>query len=681
MTAVLGVYTGHDPGACLLVDGRLVAMIEEERLTRFKHGLPKSVRHLWGEFNGRFGYFPWASLSYCLRAGGLSIDELDGLVLSEDADATAMIELLPVKDRSKVLVSRQPRGGAHHYRHALTAFWGSPFEQAAVLVIDGDGTVDERGYEAESGYLFTDRQGGWRDVFKNRYPLGEGLRQGLGWAYEYVSAMLGFAAHRVGYLGEPGKTMGLAPFGARCEELGEPWFGLGPGFQLDFTRFHEWLVRTGNHKRLRFDSRELAIIQDEGAISVEARNIAWKVQAELEQALLHLARELQRQTGQERLCLAGGVALNSVANGLIAAQGPFKEVWIQPAAADSGQAMGLAFHGHLMLEERKKATERVPVAPIGHAFGGRTYEHAAVKALVQASGLSFQELVDDVALAEDAAGELAQGRFLGWFQGGSEYGPRALGHRSILADPRGAEVKDVLNARVKFREAFRPFAPSALRERAEEVFDLGGRESPYMLLVVGVREEWRAKVPAITHVDGTARVQTVDRAVDPLYHSLISAFARRTGVPLVLNTSFNLRGMPIVETPHDALQCFLYTDMDALYLGRIKVRRPDPARLFPSAAPGWRFVVENRLSWGGQALLVRYEPEGEGRREKPVELRPLPELVQLCTLLDGRTSIAQGLQQVLGGPPGADVLAAAVEVIQRLLRAGAMQLRVGSLTL
>ena len=678
MTAVLGVYTGHDPGACLLVDGRLVSMIEEERLTRFKHGLPKSVRGLWSDFNGRFGYFPWASLTYCLRAGGLTLEELDGLVLSEDADATAMIEMLPIKDRSKVLVSREPRGGAHHFRHALTAFWASPFERAAVLVIDGDGTVTEQGYEAESGYLFTDRQGAWRDVFKNRYPLGDGLRAGLGWAYEYVSALLGFSATRVGYLGEPGKTMGLAPFGQPSPELETPWF-VSRGFQVDFTAFHDWLLRTGNVKRLRFDTTELALIQDERAIPADARDLAWKVQAELERAMLHLVQELHRATGAERLCLAGGVALNSVANGLVATKGPFREVYIQPAAADNGQAMGLAFHGHLMLQEQRAAAARVPIAPVPHAFGGRSYEHAAVGKLLEATGLQVKELASDQALAEDAAEELSRGRFLGWFQGGSEYGPRALGHRSILADPRGPQVKDHLNARVKFREGFRPFAPSVLAEQAGEVFELEG-ESPYMLLVVPVREAWRERVPAITHVDGTARVQTVQAGVDPLYHALISAFARRTGVPLVLNTSFNLRGMPIVESPHDALQCFLFTDMDALYLGRWKVLRPDPARLFPSAAPGWRFVAENRLAWGGQSLLVRYEREAEGHG-KTVELRPVPELIQLCSVLDGRTSLLQGLRGVLGGEPAPDVVAASLEVIQRLLRAGAMQLRVGAVVL
>ena len=223
--------------------------------------------------------------------------------------------------------------------------------------------------------------------------------------------------------------------------------------------------------------------------------------------------------------------------------------------------------------------------------------------MLEASDLEFGELKDDCALAEDAAAELAQSRIIGWFQGGSEYGPRALGHRSILADPRGTDSKDQLNARVKFREPFRPFAPSVLFERASEVFELKG-ESPYMLIVAPVRDSWRERVPAITHVDGTARIQTVDAARDRLFHAMISAFARRTGVPLILNTSFNLHGMPIVETPRDALQCYLSTEMDALYLGRLKVGRPDPARLFPSVARGWRLVVENTLGLSGSSLQI-----------------------------------------------------------------------------
>jgi hypothetical protein len=238
-------------------------------------------------------------------------------------------------------------------------------------------------------------------------------------------------------------------------------------------------------------------------------------------------------------------------------------------------------------------------------------------------------------------------------------------------------MKDHLNARVKFREPFRPFAPSVLRERCNEVFELAC-ESPYMLLVAPVREAWKTKLPAITHVDGTARIQTVDRGVDSLYHLLISTFEKKTGVPLVLNTSFNLRGMPVVETPRDALQCFIYTDMDALYLGRFKVGRPQPSKLVPRAPVGWKLVVENELSWTGAQLKVRYET-GEKDRKRTVPVRPLPQLVSLCAALDGKRSLAEAMSVALEGErPAAEVVLGIVLFVQSLLRAGALEVRVGS---
>jgi carbamoyltransferase len=675
VTNILGVYTGHDQSVCLLKDGEIAFLIEEERLTRVKHGLPKAVRNLWADFNGAFGYFPWASVAYCLDAAGLGIDELDAIVLPEDAVGTAMASLIPIKDKRKILVSNEPAGGEHHYRHALSAFLASPFERAAVLVVDGDGSIDKNAYEAETGYFFKDRKPRHREVFKNRYPVGgmpSGLRGGLGWTYDYVSAVLGFVNTKIAYLSEPGKTMGLAPYGRANPALGS-WIARD-GWKLDFQAFHEWLVTSGLANLVSFESREKALVQNENAIAQDARDLAWKVQAELEAVMVHFAERLQADTGAKDLCLAGGVALNSVANGLIVKRGIFERVFVQPAAADNGQAIGLAYWGH------GKVAEKTPILPIRHAFGGKPYPADEVRALLKASGLPFSELPDDAALAKDAASELLASKIVGWFQGGSEYGPRALGHRSILADPRAPGMKDHLNARVKFREPFRPFAPSALRERAAEVFDLKG-ESPYMLIVADVREEWRARVPAITHVDGTARVQTVDREVDPLYHALISAFAASAGVPLVLNTSFNLRGMPVVETPRDALQCFLYTEMDALYLGRFKVGRPDAARLVPVVAPGWRFVVENEIGWGGTALRVRYE-SGSGDKKKTVPVRPLPALVGLGTALDGKRTLKDALTAVNGGvSPDADALAASVVFVQGLLRAGALKLRLGSLEL
>ena len=672
MTTVLGIYTGHDQSACLVRDGEILVAIEEERLTRVKHSLPKDLRDLWPRFRGRFGYFPWASLSYCLEAGGLGLDELDALVLSEDAASTDLVSILPLKDKSKILIASEPVGGAHHYRHALSTFLASPFSEAAVLVMDGDGGVTSEGYEAETGYRFSDRRGSYEEVFKNRYPLGEGLRGGLGWTYDYVSAILGFVATEIGYLSQPGKTMGLAPYGAPSPELAEPWIE-SQGFKLDFAPFHEWLEAAGHSERLRFDSRERALIQSEAQISRQAKDLAWKVQHELEEAALHLARELHAATGAKQLCLAGGVALNSVANGRIAREGPFEEVFVQPAADDRGQAIGLAYQGYLKLQAARDAPE---VAPIAHAYGGKRYPDKACKLLLKRAMLSYRELKGPT-LAREAAAKLAAGQIVAWFQGGSELGPRALGHRSILADPRQADMKERLNARVKFRESFRPFAPSVLAERAAEVFELAG-QSPYMLQVAPVREPWRARVPAIVHEDGTARVQTVTAASQPTYRALIEAFAEQTGVPLLLNTSFNLRGEPIVESPEDALRTFCYTEIDVLYLGPYEVKAPASSRVFPRLATGWELVVENRIDRGDPRLKVWFE---EAESAKKVPVRPLPELVALVTALDGKRSLQEAMQVALEGAPAPDVAKACERFVRLMLRSGPLALRVGDLDL
>lgn len=671
---VLGVYSGHDGGACLLRDGAVAVMVEEERLTRFKHAVPRDLKSLWGRFRGRFGYFPWASITYCLQAAGIGLDDLDAFAVSSDEEGD-LAALVPLKERERLIVSARFPGGVHHYHHALSGFFASPFERAAVLVVDGDGSRSAGGYEAESGYLFSDRTGACEEVFKNRYPDG-GLRCGLGWAYEYVSAILGFVETRVADLGQPGKTMGLAPYGS-ASALDMPWIG-AQGFQLDFAPFHDWLQRSGQEKRLRFDTRELALIQEESWIPSEAADLAAKVQADLEEALLHLVRELHAATGADALCLAGGVQLNSVANGRIVREGPFKQVFIQPAASDCGQALGIAYEGARVLAERRGET--LALQPMRHAYLGRDYAREEVLELLQATGLPYVEFESEAELCADAARELAAGRFVGWFQGGSEVGPRALGHRSILADPRGDTVKDVLNARVKFREGFRPFAPSVLLERAEEVFELAG-PSPFMLEVVPVKEEWRAQIPAVVHVDGTARVQTVDAAASPLYHALLSAFAAETGTPLLLNTSFNLRGMPIVESPRDALQCFLYTELDALYLGRVKVPRLSLARRRPRVRAGWRLVIEQRFSWGGPELVGRYEPVESGdpnqSSAKPVDLGSSPETIMLCRLLNGVRTLAEALSEADGARPSEERLAVAEGLIRQLLREGALELVVG----
>jgi carbamoyltransferase len=662
---ILGIYSGHDLGACLLCDGAIAACIAEERLTRVRHGLTLRARGLWEEFNGRFGYFPWASVEYCLSVGGIELGELDAIVLSGSFDRS-VVDLLPMRDKKKLLFADEPAGGHHHYMHALSAFYASQFDHAAVLIVDGDGSVTAEGYEAESGYRFGDRSGGYTEVFKNRYPSAQ-RKSGLGWMYELVSAILGFVDTRCGYMAEPGKTMGLAPYGTPDADLSEDWIALD-GMRLDFQGFHDFLDESRLLESASFTSRDRALIQNEARIPTHAIRLAAKVQRELERALLHLVRELHMQTKEKYLCMAGGVALNSVANGLIAATGPFEKVFIQPAAADDGQAIGLAYYGHLKL-----CLDR-PIAPMRHAFGGRSYDRKEMLSLLDRCRFDRVEFPTDEDLAEDAAGALALSQIIGWFQDGSEIGPRALGHRSILADPRDPGMKDYVNARVKFREPFRPLAPSVLAERAQEVFELEG-ESPYMLIVASVRSAWRNRLGAITHVDGSARIQTVERAVDPLFYALIASFCRRTGVPVVLNTSFNLRGRPIVESPRDALQAFLFAELEAIYLGRLKVRRPSLDHLYPLLSSRWRFSLTHRLEDGRADVEATLEPR-DGSVRPIVVSNPL--LAGVLSEVNKERSLMAALEAALDGDtPTADDRDAALRGVQELLRKEILQLRVG----
>ena len=678
---IMGVYLGHDLGACLLRNGEIVVMIEEERLNRFKHGRPNDLAGLWGSYAGKFGYFPWASVCYCMEAANLMIDDLDAIVLGDalwasDA-ATTIKSVIPIKDKSKVIFVDEPQSGVHHFHHALSGFLASPFEEAAVLVVDADGNSNEEGYEAETGFYFESRQGKYRQIFKNRYRDRKVPRSGIGWTYEQVTLLLGFANTKV-FISDAGKTMGLASYGRPRPEFGNPWIR-PDGFRLDFSGFHEWLRESGNDARVLSYQDGLATRADK--ISQYAKDLAFKAQSELEGALLHLARELYRATGSKNLCLTGGVALNSTANGIITSKGPFKHVFIQPAANDGGQAIGLAYHGHQLLTANARSSSEslyiarpdLEIRPIKHNYGGRTYRRDEIEELLLASDLSFRELPSDESLAEEAAQELTERRILGWFQGGSEYGPRALGHRSILANPDREEMKHLLNSRVKFRESFRPFAPSVLLDRASEVFELTG-ESPYMLLVVPVAGTWKRRVPAITHVDGTARVQTVDPEIEPLYHALISAFERKTGIPLVLNTSFNLRGMPIVESPYDALQCFLYTDMDSLYLGRFRVGRPDPARLFLSTSPGWKLIAGSQIDSGKRLLICKHMDSS-----RQIMVDAAQEFLDLCEALDGARSLRSAYDQACSENASLPI-EDAICAIQSLVREGVMQMRVGKLT-
>lgn len=499
--------------------------IQRERISRFKHHGSLHDKVLGGRFpRSRDDQL----IDYCLDAAGLG--------------------------RSGVQVVWGQRG-LHHLYHALSAFIPGPFEEAAVLVLDGRGSsrdeVEPGGawWEAEHQSVYVGRGDRLTLVDKRFAPVP--VSTGLGGLYHEVSNYLfGEEVWPVNQHWE-GKTMGLAPYGTPAPDR-FPMIELGPQGTVTCSRAWRAAV-TGKHGRWEDDFQQSA-------------DLAATVQAALEEGLLHIARWIHETTGMRRLCYAGGVALNGVANHRLLREGPFEELWIPPYCHDGGQSVGIALHAHLEAGGARAAWT------LDHDYLGRTYSDAAIeRALAETPGLRYRRLPDDERLCRETAEALAAGKIVAWFQGGSEFGPRSRGHRSILCDPRRADMKDVLNRRVKAREWFRPFAPSVLVEDASRYFDLGV-PSPFMLLVAPVRSEFRHILPAITHVDGTARLQTVDDREGDLYPRLIRAFRDTTGIGVLLNTSFNKRG-PIVETPEDAVEVFLSADMDVLCLGRFMAER------------------------------------------------------------------------------------------------------------
>ncbi|HEY9378585.1 MAG TPA: carbamoyltransferase C-terminal domain-containing protein, partial [Jiangellaceae bacterium] len=437
----------------------------------------------------------------------------------------------------------------HHEAHAASAFFASPFDEAAVLTLD-------RGGDFLSTTLSVGRGHRLRTLGTVRNP------HSLGEVYSAFTYHLGFRPNS-----DEGKVMGLAPYGRNhlvpdVRQLVQPTpDGL---FQVNLRWFR--YQREGPLVSRRFERTFGPRRVPDTGISSHHEDLAYAVQDLTETAGLHVARALQRATGLRRLCLAGGVALNSVMNTRLLREAGFDDVFIQPAASDSGNALGAAlwvWH-HLMKAPRDWCME--------HARWGPEFNEPQLERALQAASLPYRRVADPEL---DAAALLAGGRVVGRFTGRAEIGPRALGARSILADPRRPEMKDVVNNRVKRREPFRPFAPSVLHERGPDYFD-GFHPTPFMLFVLPVRPEKRCVIPAVTHVDGTGRVQSVTRASDPGFHRLITNFERLTGVPVVLNTSFNVRGEPIVNTPQEAVADFVGTQIDALFLGPFLTEKAPP---------------------------------------------------------------------------------------------------------
>jgi carbamoyltransferase len=539
---ILGVNAVfHDPAATLVVDGRIVAAAEEERFSRRKHGKEPVPFSAWE--------LPERAARWCLEAAGIEPGELDAVAYSYDPELapspseelwdagwealrTTYVRRAPFFLRSALpgLDPGRVRFVAHHVAHAASAGLACGYPETAVMVLDGRGE--------HASYLAGQYRHGRLHVLTT-----QALPHSLGLLYEELTEHLGFARGSDEY-----KVMGLAAYG-------EPQFL--PEFRLAVATTRDGGYRVDPVNWEAFAPR--VALGEEGWTSEHAA-LAASVQRRLEEVLLELAGWLHGCTGARRLALAGGVALNCVANTRLWRQGPFDEIWVQPAAGDAGTALGAALHVARELGDE--------VEPMRTAALGREFTELELGTWLERVALRFERPLD---IADAAAEVVAANGVVAWFQGRSEFGPRALGHRSLLADPRRPENLERMND-VKGREHFRPIAPMVLADRAAEIFE-GPLPSPYMLFTHDVRPEWRDRIPAVVHVDGTARIQTVDRAEEPLVARLLDAFERRTGVPVVVNTSLNTAGRPIVDDPRDALECFGSAPIDALALGPYLARR------------------------------------------------------------------------------------------------------------
>jgi carbamoyltransferase len=582
---LIGYFHGHDPAACLLVDGELVAFVEEERLIRYKHAS---------------GLFPIRSIAACLELGGLGLEQIDAFVYGWDAPRYGDGGMQAFFERTNARYPPDPATRAwqravtstfrpeslegrlrdqlvrwfgvapdevpplrftpHHETHAAAAFYLSPCEEALVLSVDGSGDSDcttvwhGRGSELER-------------LWSAEIP------HSLGWFYAALTEHLGFQAYDGEY-----KVMGLAAYGRENLDLRRKLATvLHPGpegwdYELDPRYIHH-----GNHTwsdRYTDDLVELLGLPPRlggAAIQPIHEDLAFETQRALEETVLRLAGHFRQATGIEELCIGGGVGLNVKMNSRLRRSGLFHRIFPFPIPGDSGLGIGATLVHWLRAGGRRPA-------PLRHLYLGPAWDDDEIGEQLASCGLDHQR-PDDICAA--AADLLARGKVVGWFQGPMEAGPRALGGRSILADPRDAASRDRVNAAIKFREYWRPFCPSLTEESAGRFLD-GGEPAPYMILAHEATTEARQKLPAVVHVDGTVRSQTVSADSHPLYHRLLEAFAERTGVPVVLNTSFNVRGEAIVCSPRDALRTFWSTGIDALAIGPFLVEKPrTPAAVEP----------------------------------------------------------------------------------------------------
>jgi carbamoyltransferase len=624
-TRILGLSAFyHDSAACLVEDGRIVAAAQEERFTRKKHDEA----------------FPARAVDYCLREGGISLTDIDLVGFYEKpfvkferlletyltyapSGLTSYLKAMPLWLGDKLWMADDIRRhlegytgeilfGEHHESHAGSAFFPSPFENAAVVTIDGVG-------EWATSSIGVGRGNTLDLIHELRFPHSVGL------LYSAFTYFTGFKVNSGEY-----KVMGLAPYGSpkyvdrikehlvHIRDDGSIWLN------MEYFTYPQALTMTGEGFSRLFEGPART---PEGPLTQREMDLARSVQDVVEEVMLKMVGHAHRETGLRDLCLAGGVALNCVGNGRILREGPFEQIWIQPASGDAGGALGVAmnlWHRHLgnprVSLESTGAWERPGPTPTGATpryadgmsggFLGPQFTSDDIATFVHRHGYPARK-IDRPALADAVASLLAEGKVVGLMQGRMEFGPRALGGRSIIGDPRSPHMQSVMNRKIKFRESFRPFAPSVLREHVHKWFGLD-TDSPYMLIVADVLPEhhlpvpvdqahlWgidqlnvpRSSIPAVTHVDYSARIQTVRRETSPLYYDIIEAFYHRTGCPVIVNTSFNVRGEPVVCSPEDAYRCFSRTDMDILVLEDFILRKADqpPAAIDDS----WRkeFVLD-----------------------------------------------------------------------------------------
>lgn len=600
----------HDSAACLVEDGRIVAAAQEERFSRKKHD----------------ERFPVGAVRYCLEVGGIRCADLDYVAYYEKPLLTferlletyiafaprgvrSFVAAMPVWLKEKLFIKKvlldalkEIDGNAyegpivfleHHESHAASAFYPSPFERAAILTVDGVGEWTTTSLGRGNGHEL--------EFLKElKFP------HSLGLLYSAFTYYTGFKVNSGEY-----KVMGLAPYGEPryvqtildhlvdlkedgSFRLNQKYFNYCTGLTMTNAKFDALFGGPPRKPESKLTQREM--------------DLARSVQDVTEEIMLRLVRTLHQLTGEVNLCMAGGVALNCVANGRILREGPFERIWIQPAAGDAGGAIGAALAcWHRYLGKTRTADERDAMRG---AYLGPWFTNDAIRSFLDAQSIPYEYINNENDLINRVVDALSQEKVIGWFQDRMEFGPRALGNRSIIGDARSLAMQATMNLKIKFRESFRPFAPSVLRERVHEYFELEC-ESPYMLLVADVQparrkamsdeaqRRWgieklnvsRSDIPAVTHIDYSARVQTVDRETNPKYWKLLKRFEDRTGCPVLVNTSFNVRGEPIVCTPEDALRCFMRTNMDVLVLGNYLLEK--------SAMPEWN----ERSDWRKEFAL------------------------------------------------------------------------------